>query len=242
MMDHKPVNIGTLRPDKGFPRGEPSVLPAAVAMFCASAMTGSLTMVERVAVLLGTVQFRLKLKVNLPDRATLAEAEDVARSTLADGPVRKWTLVDELGCGHPVQLAVNDFLEKAYKASRPRWVGTSSPNSFGRTSTSSGAGSWPPRPPSKSAFSSVAVRKGAGAALQFLIINWSSASTLRSVIVRANVRIRCASADAAARAPRVRGVLAGYVATVAIPLKERERSSVSQSPVPDRIDPAMWYW
>jgi hypothetical protein len=68
-------------------------------------------MVERVAVLLGTVQFCLKLKVNLPASATLADAEYVARSTLADDPVRKWTLVDELGAGHPVQLAVNDFLE-----------------------------------------------------------------------------------------------------------------------------------
>ena len=68
-------------------------------------------MVERVAVLLGTVQFRLKLKVSLPESATLADAENVARSTLADGPVRIWTLVDELGDGHPVQLAVNDFLE-----------------------------------------------------------------------------------------------------------------------------------
>jgi hypothetical protein len=68
-------------------------------------------MVERVAVLLGTVQFRLKVKVNVPESATLADAEKAARSTLADDPVRKWTLVDELGVGHPVQLALNDFLE-----------------------------------------------------------------------------------------------------------------------------------
>jgi hypothetical protein len=68
-------------------------------------------MVERVAVLLGTVQFRLKLKVNLPGSATLADAEYAARATLADDPVRKWTLVDELGGGHAVQLAVNDFLQ-----------------------------------------------------------------------------------------------------------------------------------
>jgi hypothetical protein len=54
-------------------------------------------MVERVAVLLGTVQFRLKLKVNLPGSATLADAEYAARATLVDDPVRKWTLVDELG-------------------------------------------------------------------------------------------------------------------------------------------------
>jgi hypothetical protein len=32
------------------------------------------------------------------------------RSTIVDDPVR-WTLVDELGVGHPVQLALNDFLE-----------------------------------------------------------------------------------------------------------------------------------
>ena len=68
-------------------------------------------MVERVAVLLGTVQFRLKLKVNVSESATLADAEKAARATLAQDPVRKWTLVDELGAGHPVQLAVNDFLE-----------------------------------------------------------------------------------------------------------------------------------
>jgi hypothetical protein len=75
-------------------------------------MTGSFEkMVERVAVLLGTVQFRLKLKVSLPESATLADAENAARSTLADGPARKWTLVDEFGGGHPVQLAANDFLE-----------------------------------------------------------------------------------------------------------------------------------
>jgi hypothetical protein len=68
-------------------------------------------MVERVAVLLGTVQFRLKLKVNLPGGATLADAEYAAWATLADDPVRKWTLVDELGGGHAVQLAVDDFLQ-----------------------------------------------------------------------------------------------------------------------------------
>lgn len=45
----------------------------------------------------GTVQFRLKIKVNVPECATLADAEKAAQATLADGPVRKWTLVDELG-------------------------------------------------------------------------------------------------------------------------------------------------
>jgi hypothetical protein len=72
---------------------------------------GANDMVERVAVLLGTVQFRLKVKVNIPESATLADAEKAARSTLADDPVRNWTLVDELGVGHPVQLALDDFLE-----------------------------------------------------------------------------------------------------------------------------------
>jgi hypothetical protein len=68
-------------------------------------------MVERVAVLLGTAQFRLNVKIDVPDSATLADAEKAARSTLVDDPVRNWTLVDELGVGHPVQLAINDFLE-----------------------------------------------------------------------------------------------------------------------------------
>jgi hypothetical protein len=68
-------------------------------------------MLERVAVLLGTVQFRLKVKVNIPESTTLADAEEAARSTLADDPARNWTLVDELGVGHPVQLALDDFLE-----------------------------------------------------------------------------------------------------------------------------------
>ena len=48
----------------------------AAATLHASAMTGSFEkMVERVAVLLGTVQFRLKLKVSLPESATLADAQ-----------------------------------------------------------------------------------------------------------------------------------------------------------------------
>jgi hypothetical protein len=68
-------------------------------------------MAERVAVLLGTVQFRLEVKINVPESATLADAEKAARSTLVDEPVRNWTLVDELGAGHPVQLAISDFLE-----------------------------------------------------------------------------------------------------------------------------------
>ncbi len=68
-------------------------------------------MVERVAVLLGTAQFRLQIKIDVPEAATLAEAEKAARSLFVDNPVRNWTLVDELGVGHPVQLAIDDFVE-----------------------------------------------------------------------------------------------------------------------------------
>ena len=95
-------------------------------------------MAERVAVLLGTVQFRLKLKVNVSESATLTDAEKAAQATLADGPGRKWTLVDELGL---VTLSSSQSMTSsklAYKASRPRWVGTSSRNSFGRRRISSG--------------------------------------------------------------------------------------------------------
>jgi hypothetical protein len=63
-----------------------------------------------VAVLLGTAQFCLKVKIDVPDGATVADVETAARSTLVDD-VRNWTLVDELGVGHPVQLAIDDFLE-----------------------------------------------------------------------------------------------------------------------------------
>ena len=80
-------------------------------------------MVERVVVLLGTAQFRLKVKVNVPETATLADAEKAARSTLADNPVRNWMLIDELGGGHPVQLAVNDFSEINLQS-----IETSAPN------------------------------------------------------------------------------------------------------------------
>jgi hypothetical protein len=68
-------------------------------------------MVERVAVLLGTVQVRLRIKINVPEGATLADAENAARSTIVDDPIRNWTLMDELGVGPPVQLALRDFLE-----------------------------------------------------------------------------------------------------------------------------------
>jgi hypothetical protein len=66
-------------------------------------------MVERVAVLLGTVQFRLKVKGNVPKSTTLVDAEKAAWAMLRQHPVRSWTLVDELGVGHSVQLSINDF-------------------------------------------------------------------------------------------------------------------------------------
>jgi hypothetical protein len=74
----------------------------------ATATTGS-TMVERVAVLLGTVQFRLKVKGNVPESTTLVDAGKAAWAMLRQHPVRSWTLVDELGVVHSVQLSINDF-------------------------------------------------------------------------------------------------------------------------------------
>jgi hypothetical protein len=68
-------------------------------------------MIERVAVLLGTVQYRLKVKVVVPEEATLEDAEKAAWAKIADAPVSNWTLVDELGVGHVVPLSLNDFLE-----------------------------------------------------------------------------------------------------------------------------------
>jgi len=68
-------------------------------------------MIERVAVLLGTVQYRLKVKVVVPEKATLQDAEKAAWAKIADAPVSNWTLVDELGVGHVVPLSLNDFLE-----------------------------------------------------------------------------------------------------------------------------------
>ena len=68
-------------------------------------------MIERVAVLLGTVQFRLKVNVIVPEKATLNDAERAAWATIGDDPIKDWTLVDELGVGHSVQLAINDFLQ-----------------------------------------------------------------------------------------------------------------------------------
>ena len=40
-------------------------------------------------------------QINLPESATLADADNVARATLVDEPVREWTLVDDLGGGPP---------------------------------------------------------------------------------------------------------------------------------------------
>ena len=53
-------------------------------------------MIERVAVLLGTVQFRLKVNVIVPEKATLKDAEKAAWATIGDDPIKDWTLVDEL--------------------------------------------------------------------------------------------------------------------------------------------------
>jgi hypothetical protein len=68
-------------------------------------------MMERAAVLLGTAQFRLKVKIAVPEGATLADVEDTVRSTIVDDPIRTWTLVDDLGIGYPVQLALRDFID-----------------------------------------------------------------------------------------------------------------------------------
>ena len=70
-------------------------------------------MVERVAVLLGTVQFRLAVRITVPDNATLDDAEKAAWATIGNYPIKDWTLVDELGVGHPVPLSLNDFVEVA---------------------------------------------------------------------------------------------------------------------------------
>jgi len=79
-------------------------------LYDTTATTGS-TMVERVAVLLGAVQFRLKVKGNVPESTTLVDAEKAAWAMLRQHPVRSWTLVDELGIVHSVQLSINDFFE-----------------------------------------------------------------------------------------------------------------------------------
>jgi hypothetical protein len=68
-------------------------------------------MTKCVAVLLGTVQFRLKVKVVVPENATLKDAEKAALAAIEDDPIKNWTQVDEFGGAHSVQLAVNDFLE-----------------------------------------------------------------------------------------------------------------------------------
>ena len=81
-------------------------------MLNASATTGSFDQWQSVwRCCLAPCNSVWKVKVNVPESATLADAEKAARSTLVDDPVRQWTLVDELGGGHPVQLATNDFLE-----------------------------------------------------------------------------------------------------------------------------------
>jgi hypothetical protein len=68
-------------------------------------------MKERVAVLLGTVQFRLSVKVMVPENATFEDAEKAAWATIGNDPVRCWTLLDDLGVGPSMPLSLNDFLE-----------------------------------------------------------------------------------------------------------------------------------
>ncbi len=68
-------------------------------------------MKERVAVLFGTVQFRLNVKVMLPENATLEDAEKAAWATIGNDPFRSWTLLDDLGLGPSMPLSINDFLE-----------------------------------------------------------------------------------------------------------------------------------
>jgi hypothetical protein len=59
-------------------------------------------MVERVAVLLGTVQFRLAIRIIVPENATIDDAEKAAWATIGNYPIKDWTLVDELGVGAPL--------------------------------------------------------------------------------------------------------------------------------------------
>jgi hypothetical protein len=70
-------------------------------------------MVERIAVLLGTVQFRLTIKVIVPENATPEEVEKATLAMIADAPTENWTLVDDLGLGPSMPLSLNDFLEVA---------------------------------------------------------------------------------------------------------------------------------
>ena len=49
------------------------------------------------------------LKVKGNESTTLVDAEKAAWAMLRQHPVRSWTLVDELGVGHSVQLSINDF-------------------------------------------------------------------------------------------------------------------------------------
>ena len=68
-------------------------------------------MIERVAVLLGTVQFRLNVKVMVSENATLEDAEKAAWATIGHDSFRCWTLLDDLGLGPSMPLSINDFLE-----------------------------------------------------------------------------------------------------------------------------------
>jgi hypothetical protein len=53
------------------------------------------SMTECVAVLLGTVQFHLKVKVVVPENATLRDTEEAALAAIEDDPIKNWTLVEE---------------------------------------------------------------------------------------------------------------------------------------------------
>jgi hypothetical protein len=68
-------------------------------------------MAERAAVLLGAVQFGLRIKVIVHDNATPEGIEKAAWAMIADDPVRYWTLFNDLASGRSVALSRNDFLE-----------------------------------------------------------------------------------------------------------------------------------
>jgi hypothetical protein len=89
-------------------------------------------MIERVAVLLGTVQYRLKVKVVVPEKATLQDAEKAAWTKIADAPVSNWTLVDELGVAMLCRSHSTTFWKSVCRASRHPCPMTSGRKSFGR--------------------------------------------------------------------------------------------------------------
>jgi hypothetical protein len=90
---------------------------------------------ERVAVLLGTVQFRLNVKVMLPENATLEDAEKAAWATIGNDPFRSWTLLDDLGLGPSMPSQSMTFLKWAYGVSRRPSPMASNGRSSGRRRT-----------------------------------------------------------------------------------------------------------